>query len=1007
MAATERDAQDPLEPLSKPFLAEASPIALFSALAPWLSASAPLDLAGEDNADQSESLKLQQKGQKLLVSQILWPKSKGDFEESLSLSGGVAPPLSACKAKGLTFLALSFGRRAATAAQGIQSEVEGYGGANTRWEMEEELTPREAAALMSSVPDRAGPQAPKLLQAQFFFPRLLQGCFSALNARWSELVREHRSSYSACEAALTDGTFEFVSQVVVKMSRRGQADRAANSTLLAFLRSTPAPPRTPGEIHPSGSDPSRFLDGMWHALASLVSIDAAATERWTESLLRAADKARLNDSAAEGLLWALFGRLLHSSPSVRQLFTERLLLQRVLPLRCLRWLVRFIIVNPPPNQEDGSASNILTPNQEPGRVLGQIAQVWGGPEWVRNAPLQQQSHVSAALALGISGLTKEGLEQTPGLLGSLLQGVSTRLDSPIWDTRGLGMRVATAFSMVLDPQNPLVFDEEVKVTGEEDWSWQSWNAKPSNPKKALAQLEKEEKAWELEARSILRGAIGEEREENERSGKAAERDGGATASISGRETLSGTERPRLIIGDDADTPDDIILPGAFTPKSKTSPSDASPKRLLIEELPGPPPEHEPDSDDDSVTSLEPYDMEDDVADLDGEKVPTQLRECAAALRKKEDWEGVEKALAAAEGLVRADPDELGDVSLELARALLHVRVSEFSIDGEEDQHEERRYKALVALLAHATAPVVAFLTSEVFSPHLDVHQRLLILDVLQGAAQELSGLQSRTVTAPQPPSIDQAPPPPQARNPTPWKEIDAPGGSAWSHAFERNLPLRADQKRVGKSRYWGKTDREKITRVVKNRFAPVAAAFMLPLMRDFDKRSHGVDWLGREFLVLGRFLHLLGTLVECSAPSIETQPLAAALLDLLRARAVSGHVEPYVRRQALFAAASVLMTLAPAQVIAALVGDHSPAADGLDWVRGWAAEVAENDPDEACREMGEACLQLQSNLATRAMELIQAGAPTAANPALLASLSSSTSGGPTVLTQGPRVQMLG
>lgn len=285
---------------------------------------------------------------------------------------------------------------------------------------------------------------------------------------------------------------------------------------------------------------------------------------------------------------------------------------------------------------------------------------------MRNAPLQQQSHVSAALALGVSGLTKEGLEQTPGLLASLLQGVSTRLDSPIWDTRGLGMRVATAFSTVLDPQNPLVFDEEVKVTGEEDWSWHFWNVKPSSAKTALGQLEKEEKTWELEARSILRQATGEETLGSRQSGEASERDGGATASVSGRETLSSKRRPQLIISDDADTSDDFILPGASTPNSKTSLSDASPtKRPLIEELPGPPLEHEPDSDDDSVTSLEPYDMEDDVADLDGEKVPTQLRECAAALRKKEDWEGVEKALAAAEGLVRADPDELGDVSLEV------------------------------------------------------------------------------------------------------------------------------------------------------------------------------------------------------------------------------------------------------------------------------------------------------------------------------------------------------
>lgn len=48
------------------------------------------------------------------------------------------------------------------------------------------------------------------------------------------------------------------------------------------------------------------------------------------------------------------------------------------------------------------------------------------------------------------------------------------------------------------------------------------------------------------------------------------------------------------------------------------------------------------------------------------------------------------------------------------------------------------------------------------------------------------------------------------------------------------------------------------------------------------------------------------------------------------------------------------LTECPFQVIAALVGDRSPVADGLDWVRGWAAEVAEKDPDEACREVGAA-----------------------------------------------------
>jgi telomere length regulation protein len=434
-------------------------------------------------------------------------------------------------------------------------------------------------------------------------------------------------------------------------------DRVASATLLSIIRSNASvsSPKTP-KPSPSKGDPFGFLDGVWHAVASLVSSDSAATERWTEALLRAADRASLNDSAAEALLWALFGRLLHSSPSVQQLLTDRLLVHRVLPLRCLRWLVRFVIVNPPPNPGQD-------PDSKSGRVLAQTAQLWGAPDFVRNAPLQQQSQVSAALALGVSGFSKEGLERTPDLLSSLLQGVSTRLDSPIWDTRGLGMRVATAFSMVLDPKNPLVFDEEVKVTGEDDWSWEDWNINPRDETKALAQLERGRAAWEREASALLNDLSEGRVSETTASRAAVERDGSATASGSGRESPLEKRRSDLILNNDAELLEDIVLPGAFTPTRKTPSTANTPNKPLIEELSAAP--EEPDSDDDSVTSLQPYDLDDDMEDLAGGKVPTQLRECAAALRKKDECEGCEKALAAAEGLVRAGADELGDVSLEV------------------------------------------------------------------------------------------------------------------------------------------------------------------------------------------------------------------------------------------------------------------------------------------------------------------------------------------------------
>uniref|UniRef100_A0A0E0GIN3 protein-serine/threonine phosphatase n=1 Tax=Oryza nivara TaxID=4536 RepID=A0A0E0GIN3_ORYNI len=102
----------------------------------------------------------------------------------------------------------------------------------------------------------------------------------------------------------------------------------------------------------------------------------------------------------------------------------------------------------------------------------------------------------------------------------------------------------------------------------------------------------------------------------------------------------------------------------------------------------------------SVSSLEPYDLSDDDTDL--QKNFTQLTDLAAALRKPDDPDGVENALSSADKLVRASPDELRHNSGDLVIALVHVRCSDVAMEGEEDSAEEKRQKALVALLVTCT-----------------------------------------------------------------------------------------------------------------------------------------------------------------------------------------------------------------------------------------------------------------------------------------------------------------
>lgn len=86
----------------------------------------------------------------------------------------------------------------------------------------------------------------------------------------------------------------------------------------------------------------------------------------------------------------------------------------------------------------------------------------------------------------------------------------------------------------------------------------------------------------------------------------------------------------------------------------------------------------------------------------------------------------------AEQLVRAMPEELDNAAADLSSALVHVRCS--TVEGEEDTAEDKRHGALVALLASSPLASVGVLTRELYSPHVDVSQRLLILDVMAGTS---------------------------------------------------------------------------------------------------------------------------------------------------------------------------------------------------------------------------------------------------------------------------------
>lgn len=262
---------------------------------------------------------------------------------------------------------------------------------------------------------------------------------------------------------------------------------------------------------------------------------------------------------------------------------------------------------------------------------------------------------------------------------------------------------------------------------------------------------------------------------------------------------------------------------------------------------------------------------------------------------------MQRALDVVETLIRASPDELMHIAGYLARTLVQVRCSDLAVEGEEESAEEKRQRALVALLVTCPFDSLDALNKLLYSPNVDVSQRVMILDVMTEAAQELANAKIMTQRLNKKHLVSEIsdtkmwflPCNAAPAGAGPWKEIGTSGTLLnWSSIYERELPLKHGHVRKGKTRIWSlKNEHTRKCQVesIQNKFPMYAAAFMLPAMRGYDKRRHGVDLLGRDFIVLGKLIYMLGVCMKCAAMHPEASTLALNLLDMLRSRYISIH----------------------------------------------------------------------------------------------------------------------
>ncbi|XP_024364658.1 uncharacterized protein [Physcomitrium patens] len=889
-------------------------------------------------------------------------KSHGGLDSRIVVSAQAKRLLQICLVHqdGIQEISLSFGHRS-----DLKLREDGLGNIGRASWLKDQY---QVAQLIASIPDRAGLDTPSALQSPTYFKSVSRQLISAGERCWEQILQN--------EDLCNNGTIVFIGEVISRLSRRGQADVIAAAyvpVIMQHMEEVMAKLEVKSDLEMNETAlhalKSLCKRNLWTAISASIK-DLHSMEKWVEALLREMAIRIETDIYAYCLLWMSFGSLLSTHDLTRMVFLDKCLFVKILPIRCLRWVLQFSVLHTPITIASGKKVLQLDTG-----VVTRLAQVWATNDFIRSASLPKQAYLTAAVGICVRRMDKEDMDKCGELMRFILQGVTNRLDSPLPLIRDMSKRLALTFSLAINPAKPLLLDDEDEVKDLDDWDDLSVRAVDSSKEKRQSSI----------TRST--GDVPGSSKEDVDSIKPVT--GFAVPSVSGfnhdadrheRQMLRRQRREKMAL--EEDDPDAVVNLGQV---------DAA----WLEEAEGEATDSSSDLDSDTDGSLQPYDMSDGESELERRKLPLQLRECAANLRKSDDPDAVEKSLQIAEQLIRAMPVELDNTAEELTQALVHVRPGATAVEGEEDTLEKQRHGALVALLVCAPLSCIVMVTQEVFSPHLDISQRLLLLDVISDAAQELAGkstvnhsrsqLQQRgLITEPTGSSL-QSPwyRPSHLRDPPgagPWSEVPAfmPGNSlvGWAQRYERELPLRKGDRRPGKSRKWAPRSmqlREDSLRqkgfsshepVGKNQFAPLAAAFMLPIMRDYDKKDHGVDFLESGFIVLGKILFTLGVCMECITSQPEAVVLGINLLDLLRSRAVANHREAYVRRAALYAASRVIVALHPSQVVDAIVGTDSSIASGLGWVREWALGIANNETDSDCAT-------LHSEMALQAMRAVQ------------------------------------
>jgi len=239
--------------------------------------------------------------------------------------------------------------------------------------------------------------------------------------------------------------------------------------------------------------------------------------------------------------------------------------------------------------------------------------------------------------------------------------------------------------------------------------------------------------------------------------------------------------------------------------------------------------------------------------------------------------------------------------------------------------EEQQSSALIALSVRCPGLMAPYLTGQFYTPHITMRARMLILNVVNATAAQLSSCHTSS------------PPVPEVITP---------------------LGLSND----GKTRRWSMASTRPQEASAPNAFGAHAGYYFYPLMAQFDTQEGTLLMLGQDSIVLGQLLSTLGILVEAAGNTTGQPLMVRTLLEFLLA--LRFHTHQYIRQCMMFAFSRALLAVNPGMTGIGMLNDI------IAELKLWLEELVAQDPSPVNRECASQCLKMVSAINPRPLLLL-------------------------------------